>query len=196
MTTATQRIGVFGGAFDPPHCAHVALVQAAQKQFALDKVHVVPTGQAWHKSRPLSAVEHRLAMARLAFGLLPGVVIDTRELERAGPSFTVDTLAEMQTQFAQAQLYLLLGADQWVKLHTWHRIADIVRLATVVVAPRAAPECENSALDIPVAVLDMAVQDVASTHIRERLAQGLNVDGLVPSGVARYIEQHSLYQNL
>ena len=82
----TQRIGVFGGAFDPPHNAHVALAQAALEQFGLDMLYVIPTGQAWHKARVLSAPEHRLAMTRLAFAGMPRVRVDERELQRAGPS--------------------------------------------------------------------------------------------------------------
>ena len=92
VTPAPPRIGLFGGAFDPPHVAHVALVRAAMEQLGLNQLHVLPTGDAWHKSRTLSAATHRLAMARLAFGEIPGVVVDDRELRRAGPTYTVDTL--------------------------------------------------------------------------------------------------------
>lgn len=196
MTASVQRLGVFGGAFDPPHNAHVALVQAAQRQLALDEVRIVPTGQAWHKSRHLSAPEHRLAMAHLAFDRLPGCVLDTCELQRQGPSYTVDTLIAFRALLPEARIFLLLGADQGASLKTWHRIAEVVQLATVVVAPRAVDQPSVDHPDIPVSELDMAVHDVASTHIRARLAQGLNVDDLVPPGVARYIEQHSLYRNL
>ena len=87
-----RRIGVFGGAFDPPHNAHVALARAALEQFDLDVLHVIPTGLAWHKSRALSAPEHRLSMARLAFGDIDGVTLDARELQRAGPTYTIETL--------------------------------------------------------------------------------------------------------
>ena len=86
-----ERIGVFGGAFDPPHQAHVALARAAIEQFELDSLHVIPTGQAWHKARALSTAEHRLAMTKLAFQDEAKVVIDERELQRTGPTFTIDT---------------------------------------------------------------------------------------------------------
>ena len=100
-----QRLGVFGGAFDPPHMAHVALVAAAIHQLALAQVRVLPTGEAWHKQRSLSGAGHRLAMCQLAFQHLPQVVVDARETQRAGPSYTVDTLTQLQNEFPQAQLF-------------------------------------------------------------------------------------------
>lgn len=190
-----QRLGVFGGAFDPPHNAHVALVQAAQRQLALDEVRIVPTGHAWHKSRHLSAPEHRLAMAHLAFDPLPGCVLDTCEMQRQGPSYTVDTLIELRALFPEARMFLLLGADQGASLRSWHRIAEILQLATLVVAPRSLDQALAEQPGIPVSELKMALHDVASTHIRAQLAQGHRVDDLVPPSVARYIEQHSLYRN-
>ena len=87
-----KRIGVFGGAFDPPHLAHMALVKTAVADLQLDELRVIPTGQAWHKPRALSPAHHRLAMAQLAFADLPNVLVDPRETQRVGPSYTVDTL--------------------------------------------------------------------------------------------------------
>ena len=98
------RLGVFGGAFDPPHRAHVALVEAAIAQLQLDRVQVLPTGQAWHKPRQLSAAADRLVMTRLAFEPLPQVAVDDREILRAGPSYTSDTLQELQHEYPHAQL--------------------------------------------------------------------------------------------
>ena len=89
---AAPRIGLLGGAFDPPHRAHVALAESAVQALHLDHLLVLPTGQSWHRSRAGSAGDHRLAMARLAFEGLPGAVVDERELVRAGPSYTIDTL--------------------------------------------------------------------------------------------------------
>ena len=115
------RIGVFGGAFDPPHIAHVALARAALAQLQLDQLRIVPTGQAWHKSRTLTPAVHRLEMASLAFAELDRVVVDPRETLRSGPSYTVDTLLELRTEYPQAQLFLLLGQDQAQVLGSWHR---------------------------------------------------------------------------
>ena len=129
------RIGVFGGAFDPPHNAHVALAEAALAQLDLTELHVSPTGQAWHKSRTLTPKQDRLAMARLAFSALKGtVVVDSREVLRDGPTYTLDTLRELQQEQPGAQLVLIMGADQATALPTWHGWQDILRTAIVSVA--------------------------------------------------------------
>ena len=121
------RIGLFGGAFDPPHDAHLALARAAIDQLALDRLHVLPTGDAWHKSRPLSPGADRLAMCRLAFADLPRVRVDDRELRRDGATYTIDTLAELHAEEPAAQLFLVIGADQAAAFHRWRRAADILR---------------------------------------------------------------------
>lgn len=198
--SAPQRIGVFGGAFDPPHRAHRALVQAALAQLQLDALHIIPTGQAWHKPRSLSAAEHRLAMVRLAFGDLPGVVVDAREIQRSGPSYTVDTLAELHAEHPQAQLFLLMGADQAQALTTWHRWQVLPQLATICVAARGDSIGANgqfapsSSLAVPLLQLSMPPLDLSATTVRTRLSQGQNIGTLVTEPVARYIADHHLYQ--
>ena len=97
---------MFGGAFDPPHLANHALAQAALAQFQLNQLLVMPTGQAWHKSRDLTAPKHRLAMARLAFADVPQVQVDARETQRTGPTYTFDTLTELRHEHPQAELFL------------------------------------------------------------------------------------------
>lgn len=132
-----KKIGFFGGAFDPPHNGHVALAQAGLNELGLDKLYVVPTGQAWHKARPLSAPEHRLAMARFAFAEMPGVVVDAREIQRPGPTFTIDTLQALQAENPGAQFYLILGADQFAAFKQWHQWQAILEIAIICVAGRA-----------------------------------------------------------
>ena len=95
-----RRIGLFGGAFDPPHKAHVALARAALAQLKLDELRIIPTGQAWHKSRTLSPAADRLAMVKLAFADLAGVLIDERELHRGGASYTIDTVLALRAEQA------------------------------------------------------------------------------------------------
>ena len=132
------RIGIFGGAFDPPHNAHVALAEAALAQLGLAELHVIPTGQAWHKSRALTPAQDRLAMTRLAFSGLKGtVVVDSREVLRNGPTYTLDTLHELQREQPGAQLVLIMGADQASALPTWHGWQAILGIAIVSVAYRA-----------------------------------------------------------
>jgi nicotinate-nucleotide adenylyltransferase len=195
-----QRIGLFGGAFDPPHRAHMALAQAALQQLGLDCLHIIPTGQAWHKSRSLSAAEHRLAMCRLAFAGLANAVVDNRETQRVGPSFTLDTLREMQAQYPDAQLYLVLGEDQATALPSWHQWELVVKTAIICVAVRASNTGASGQFDalmtqIPrLQALHMEPVLLSATDIRKQLASRQSVDALVFEPVARYIEQHHLYE--
>ncbi|MCX7814113.1 MAG: nicotinate (nicotinamide) nucleotide adenylyltransferase [Tepidimonas ignava] len=191
-----RRIGVLGGAFDPPHRAHRALAEAALAQLDLDALHIVPTGQAWHKARPLTDATHRLAMCQRAFGDLPGVVLDARELRRTGPSYTVDTLTELRAEHPAAELLLLLGADQWAALPTWKRWRDVLALATVVVAQR--PGCVAPGPPGARALsLALPPLPVSSTAVRAAVAAGADeaaLRALVPAAVARYIVEHGLYR--
>lgn len=206
-TGSALRIGVFGGAFDPPHNAHVALAEAALAQLDLTELHVIPTGQAWHKSRTLTPKEDRLAMAQLAFGNLQGkVVIDSREVLRDGPTYTLDTLHELQKEQPGAQLVLVMGADQAAALPTWHGWQDILGIAIVSVAYRALSTGDVTRFDpkqlpgLPVGArfeaLELpAAMDTSATDIRRRVASGVDISSLVPPTVARYIDQHHLYRS-
>ncbi len=199
--SAARRIGVFGGAFDPPHLAHVALVRSAIAALGLDEVRVLPTGQAWHRPGPLSDAAHRLAMARLAFAELPQVMVDEREIRRAGASYTVDTMREIAAEHAGAQLFLLIGDDQRRSLPGWHRIGEIARLAIICAAARdpqvaswhreASRAAEAPGPDIQ--PLPMPLMPISATEIRQRLSQHRPVTGLVPAAVERYIHDHHLY---
>ncbi len=197
--SAARRLGLFGGAFDPPHNAHVALAQAALAQLQLDELRVLPTGNAWHKARGLSPAEHRLAMARLAFAGVPGVVVDDRELRREGPTYTVDTLRELRREHPQDTLVLVLGADQADTFDQWRESAEIARLAIISIAgrPRAAePAGTVNAARVPGGrwvAITLPPLPVSATDIRERRAAGHGIDHLVPAPVARYIDRHHLY---
>ena len=205
-----RRIGVFGGAFDPPHCAHVALAQAAIEQLQLDELRVVPTGYAWHKNRPLSPPDHRLNMAWLAFSSLPCVNVDDRELRRAGPSYSIDTLEALRKEQPGCLLFLVIGGDQLAAFDKWRRWQDILALATVCVAQRL-PQLgasDNTAAQAPVLPglisLQFPAMSVSATAIRQRLASQshsagspkADLRGLVPEDVARYISEHELYKAL
>ncbi len=205
----TRRVGMFGGAFDPPHRAHRALAETALDQLGLDVLHILPTGQAWHKSRVLSPARHRVAMCRLAFGDLPNVVLDEREIRREGPSYTADTLSELRQEYPGAELFLVLGADQLLAFKTWVRWQEVLELATLAVANRAlhigahAPmdqtvETDLSGVGLPFEALRMPLKNISATDVRARVglpAPGASaLDVLVPEAVARYISQHHLYQ--
>jgi nicotinate-nucleotide adenylyltransferase len=193
-------MGVFGGAFDPPHIAHVALAQAAIEQLRLDVLLVIPTGEAWHKSRPLTPAVHRLEMVHLAFAELDNVVVDPRETLRTGPSYTVDTLLELRTEYPRSQFFLVLGEDQAQALGSWHRISEIPEIATICVADRADSTGAEGIFDaVPSRIpglrrLEMPPMAISATEIRQRLAHGQPAAPLVFDPVARYIAQHHLYR--
>ena len=200
-TTARRlRLGIFGGAFDPPHVAHRALVEAALEQMRLDRLHVVPTGQAWHKPRDLSDARDRVAMAQLAFADLPSVRVDTREVDRSGPSYTVDTLREMRREFPDAELFLFIGQDQAQALPTWHAWEEVVALAIICVAARAEITGNTPEFAPPVALekrfehLRLPKSAASATEIRQRVRTGQGIVPLVGDAVARYIVLHRLYQ--
>lgn len=197
MNAAARRVGMFGGAFDPPHRAHVALASAAVAQLGLDRLFVLPTGNAWHKARPLTAGSHRLAMARLAFADLARVTIDDRELRRTGPTYSVDTLRELRAEHPQAQLYLLMGEDQAGGFAGWHAWEEVARLAVLCVAGRGTGEGVAALRALPgvrVQALQWTAMPESATDIRARLTAGQDITELVGPAVASYIESHHLYQ--
>jgi nicotinate-nucleotide adenylyltransferase len=197
------RIGIFGGAFDPPHNGHVALVQAALAQLDLAELRIFPTGQAWHKDRSLSAAEHRLAMSRLAFAEWPRTQVDAREVLRPGPTYTLDTLRELERERPDAQLVLIMGADQAAALPRWHGWEAILSIARIAVASRAQSAGADgwfyrslwpfAPAGAQIEKLELPPIDLSATAIRERAARGESIEALVPLAVARYIEQHHLY---
>ncbi len=203
------RLGVFGGAFDPPHLGHVALAEVALEQLQLDRLLILPTGQAWHKPQSLSGAAHRSAMCALAFGPLGGkVFIDERETRRAGPTYTIDTLLELRAENPDAQLYLLMGDDQWCSLPSWHRVDELARLA-IICPVRRDPQVAawDSATVLPtsdkhgvyaqlqVQTLNMALMPQSGTDIRQRVPRSRTLDGTVSPAVAQYIQQHHLYRS-
>lgn len=195
-----MRLGVFGGAFDPPHLTHRTLVEAALAQLQLDRLLIVPTGHAWHKTRSLSPSAHRVAMAQLAFGDLPKVQIDTREVDRAGPSYTIDTLRALSSDNPSAALFLIIGQDQAAALSRWHEWRAVVDMAMICVAGRADPESDAPAFAPPRGLqarfrtLELPISAISGTDIRHRAGAGLGIDPLVCAPVARYIVLHRLYQ--
>lgn len=201
---------MFGGAFDPPHLAHRALAEAALDQLDLDALHIMPTGQAWHKARSLTRAEHRVAMCQLAFGDLPRTRIDTRETTRQGPSYTADTLAELALEYPGAALYLVLGADQLLAFKSWVRWPEVLERAQLAVANRALhigadaaldqrEEMDLSAVDLPFVRLSMPLTNISASAVRSRMEQPVTqraaMARLVPASVASYIASHSLYQD-
>lgn len=189
------RKGLLGGTFDPPHAAHVALAQCAMQTLGLDAVWVMPAGQPWQREPAPSPAVHRLAMCRLAFEGIPGVVVDDREVRRAGPTYTIETVRQLKAAEPHTQWHLIIGADQAQALQTWHKWQELLSMVQLVVAerPHLAGRWQNS--DMPQAMaLPFEPLDLSSTAIRGRLSQGLEVPGLNPQ-VIDYIRLHQLYRH-
>jgi nicotinate-nucleotide adenylyltransferase len=196
-----------GGSFDPVHQAHVALAQAALDRLQLDEVRWIPVGQPWQKARQLAAPEHRIAMLRLAIADEPRFVLDTLEIDRAGPSYTLDTVRALQdtgflTEIGQPDgWFLIIGQDQYANFHTWHGWQELTRRVTLAVANRAGkppqPGPELAAHPHQMVELPMPAMAVSSSSIRARLARGdlppTLVPAMVSNAVARYIAHHQLY---
>jgi nicotinate-nucleotide adenylyltransferase len=201
-TVAVKRIGLMGGAFDPPHLAHSGLAQLACEQLQLDELRVIPTGQAWHKPRKLTEASHRLAMAQLAFADLPKVTLDSREIERAGPSYTIDTLNDIRGEWPGSKFFLIIGADQAQALTTWRAWQEIVQKAIICVADRPHSIRATSEFDAEKANpsrfrhLNMPAVAISATEIRARISAHMSVTALVRESVARYIADHHLYQTV
>lgn len=191
-----MRIGLFGGSFDPVHRAHVALARSALDDLRLDSVRWVPAGQPWQKDRRITDAAHREAMLRLAIAGEPRFVLDRIELERAGPSYTLDTVRELQSAMPGAQWFLLIGQDQYAGLHTWNGWQELLQRVTLAVAnrPGVAPAVHPEVLRFPHRSVPLAMLDISSTDIRARCAAGQDISQLVPPEVARYIDQTRLYR--
>jgi nicotinate-nucleotide adenylyltransferase len=193
-----RRIGIYGGSFDPVHVAHLALARLALDHLGLDELRWLPTGHAYQKDRRLSDDHHRVAMLQRATAGEPRFVVDGRELRREGPSYTIDTVNEMQAE-EDADWFLVVGQDQYANLPTWRRWRDLLPMVTWAVARRAGDEPaappEVAALPHRVEFLPLPAMDVSSTDIRARRARNEGIGGLVPPAVAAYIETHHLYRS-
>jgi nicotinate-nucleotide adenylyltransferase len=191
-----RRLGLFGGTFDPPHLGHLALAEWARDRLRLDRVIFMPAGQPPHKRRrDLLGIEHRLAMARLAVRGAAGFEVSTLEAGREGPSFTLDTLRELRLRNPGDRWFLLMGEDSLADLPHWHEPAEVVRLATPVVAARPGRSVPRVSriFGRPLRWLDNPGIEVSSSVVRARARAGRTVRYLVPDAVARYIARHRLY---
>jgi len=199
-----MRLGIFGGTFDPIHIGHLVSAQVALEAAALDRVLFVPAGVNPLKvGRTVTPGLHRLEMVRLAIAEHPQFAVSDWEVQRVGPSFTVDTLEHMRTLYPADELFFLMGADNLHLLPKWRSVERIVELATLLAVTRpgydVAPlrerlTAESPALAARVQYVEMPGLDISSTWIRERLVKNRAVTHLLPEAVIRYSEGNKLYE--
>jgi nicotinate-nucleotide adenylyltransferase len=201
-----RGLGVLGGSFNPPHATHLRLTRSALARLPIAEVRVIPAGDHPHKQgRDMAPAHHRAAMCRLLFAREPGVVVDERELHRAGPSFTVDTLRELRAEQPERPLWFLIGSDNLPLLPTWRDVHGILALCTVVTWPRAGhpvtPEVV-ARLPLPPAaqqsllahVLDVPADAIAASDLRARWRAGEHDLPELAPDVRAYIAAHGLYR--
>jgi nicotinate-nucleotide adenylyltransferase len=192
-----RKIGLLGGTFDPPHHAHLALAHSALDHLGLDEVRWLPAGLQWQKADTPSSAADRRAMVALAIEGEPRFRLDDRELRRSGPSYTIDTVRDLQAH-EPAEWFLIIGQDQYANLPTWHEWQALLPGVTFAVASRdgVAPTAPAALAGLPhrVAALPLPRIDVSATEIRRRVAAGEPVDDMVPPTVASYIDRHHLYR--
>jgi nicotinate-nucleotide adenylyltransferase len=197
---AHLRLGIYGGTFDPVHTGHLLLARDALEQCRLDAVLFVPCAQSpLKKAGPLAGETQRLAMLRLALKGEPRFWLSRCELDRPAPSYAVDTAREIHDAFPRAQLFWLLGHDQWEQLDQWHEPAELRRLVRFIRFPRgeemdkrpSQPSTRERVLDLP----QPRRIDISATEIRRRLKSRLPIDQLAPAAVVGYIRRHGLYRS-
>lgn len=212
---STPAIGIFGGTFDPFHGAHLRMARAFIREAGLSSLRLIPAGQPYHRSQGSAAsAEDRLAMVRLGIADDPQMLVDDREIRRAGQSYTIDTLEEIRAEIGpDVPLWFLVGADALAQLHTWKRWRELFDLAHLAVAMR--PGFDADALPDPVrqawharlltqatasgtsgTILRLALEplDLSASNIRDLLTRSDDISHLVPPAIASYILKHGLYR--
>jgi nicotinate-nucleotide adenylyltransferase len=216
-----RALALLGGTFDPIHVGHVELARELARELPLSAVRIVPAGDPPHRAAPVASARQRLAMCELAAAGVPGIEVDGREVARAGRSYTVLTLEELRREDPSRPLALVVGADAFLGVPTWHRWRELFDLAHFVVvarpgtaldlarSPELVPEWQRrrahdarALVDSPagaIVVQPITAHDVSATAIRAALARGPEgvaaVRGLLPPAVLAYIERNQLYRS-
>jgi len=199
-----MNIGVLGGTFDPIHSGHLVIAEEARLRLSLAKVLFVPAGQPWLKTgRTITSAVHRVQMVKRAIAANPYFELSAIEVDRPGPSYSVETINVLQQQLgAEARIFFLVGWDSLPELPEWKEPTKLIQLCKVVAVTRpgfSRPDLKSMESFVPgiiqsVIWLDIPPVDISSTDIRNRVAQGLSIHGLVPDEVEGYIEEHGLYR--
>ncbi|WP_344790288.1 nicotinate-nucleotide adenylyltransferase [Gryllotalpicola daejeonensis] len=191
-----RRVGVMGGTFDPIHHGHLVAASEVAQSFGLDEVVFVPTGQPWQKG-PVSPAEHRYLMTVIATASNPRFTVSRVDIDRPGPTYTIDTLRDLKAERPDDELYFISGADAIAQILTWHDVEQLWELAHFVAVSR--PGHELSITGLPkgdVSLLEVPALAISSTDCRSRVSRGFPVWYLVPDGVVQYISKHHLYRSV
>jgi nicotinate-nucleotide adenylyltransferase len=198
-----QRIGVIGGTFDPIHYGHLAAAEEARVRVNLEKVLFAVAGLPPHKlDEEVTPVEHRLAMVQLGIFSNPDFELSRVDVDRSGPSYTVDTISILQEQWGQGtEMFFILGLDSLVEVPTWHQPERLIQLCHLVAVARPGFEVDMRQLEdsVPgissrVEIIGMPEVDISSSDLQGRVREGLPIRYQVPEEVERYIREHRLYQ--
>jgi nicotinate-nucleotide adenylyltransferase len=189
------RVGIMGGTFDPIHHGHLVAASEVSALFELDEVIFVPTGEPWQKTaRRVSPAEHRYLMTVIATASNPRFWVSRVDIDRAGPTYTVDTIRDIAAQRPGAELYFITGADALGQILSWDRAEEALKLARFIGVTRPGYELSDAHLPThTVTLLDVPAMAISSSDCRERVQQGHPVWYLVPDGVVQYINKHRLY---
>jgi nicotinate-nucleotide adenylyltransferase len=195
-----MRIGVFGGTFDPIHVGHLVAAVNARHTLDLDRVLFVVANEPWQKvgDRPVSPALDRLALVDAALGDVDGLEASRLEIDRGGPSYTIDTIEELRRLEPMADLYLIVGADVIAGLATWERLDDVRRESTMVVVNRPGstpvlPGRDGRLTGWNAVAIEIPALEISSTDLRERAATGRPLDYLIPEGAVRMIKERGMY---
>ena len=201
MPPDLDRVGVYGGTFDPVHRGHLAVAHSVREAFNLSHVLFIPARQSPLRAPPLASARDRLAMVGRAIEGVPGFEVSPIDINRPGPSYMIDTLQVLASRRSAVELFLILGADAVAELPAWRHADQILTAARIIAVPRpghaAAIPDEVLALhpraNARIHVHRMPLVDMAASRIRARCARGQSIDALVPETVAEYIAAHELY---
>ena len=192
---ARERIGVMGGTFDPIHHGHLVAASEVQQKFSLDEVIFVPTGEPWMKS-DVSPGEHRYLMTVIATAANPRFTVSRVDIDRAGPTYTVDTLRDIRKARPNADLFFITGADAVAQILDWKDVDEVWSLAHFIAVSRPGHALSISGLPkAGVSSLEVPALAISSTDCRSRVGRGFPVWYLVPDGVVQYISKHHLYRS-
>jgi nicotinate-nucleotide adenylyltransferase len=194
-TAAGERLGIFGGTFDPPHVGHLVTAVNVRHELALDRVLLVVSNIPWQKvgTRDISPAADRLAMVEAAVAEVEGLEASSVELDAGGPSYTADTLATLLAEDPSRELFVILGADAAAGVLTWERCDEVRDLASIVVVERPGAAPASAPAGWRWVQVEVPRLDVSSTDLRARAVDGRPLDYLVTHEVATWIEEHGLY---